>query len=384
MMAAMMRGCVAGLAIVLLAGCDVLFGLQAIPDASGDGLAGDGCYGLYGPANGGLLRVCLDSGLDLSWQPRLSIDTSSDDCMQVVDQPNGPQLCVLAGRSIAIGAGLVATGSRPLVLVATEDLLIGAQGHISVDGRNALAPGPGANDATCSAMNVDGTRSNLAGGGGGGAGGSFATRGGNGGPPNATDARGGVAAEPVMVLGQIRGGCPGGKGTGTIATRSVSGGAVYLIAGRSITIEGTIDASGGGGPGGVRRMELIAHGGGGGGSGGLIALDAPSVMLSASARLAANGGGGGGGAVDVVDGYAGQAAQLSMDGFPAPGGNGATAAAGSGGSGEDRNGVAGPGAQAVENIAGGGGGGGGGGFIRVYTTAFTNDAGSRVSPKLVQ
>ena len=82
---------------------------------------------------------------------------------------------------------VVATGSRPLVLVARDRLTVANAGLLDVTGA-------GGSVASCSAATQDGT--NLTYGGAGGAGGSFGASGGNGGEgatQSGTNSRGGQA-----------------------------------------------------------------------------------------------------------------------------------------------------------------------------------------------
>src|SRR6185436_8796867 len=103
---------------------------------------------------------------------------------------------------------------------------------------------------------------------------------------------GGTAGSAVSVVNELRGGCPGqgGAGISDEGAKGHGGGAVLLIAGRTIDVRGAINAAGEGGGG----AGTSAAGGGGGGSGGMIVLDAPTITNSG--LILASGGGGGGGA----------------------------------------------------------------------------------------
>src|SRR5207245_913596 len=79
---------------------------------------------------------------------------------------------------------------------------------------------------------------------------------------------GGTAGTAVTPPSPLRGGCRGGRGGagllgGTRTPGGDGGGAIYFVAGGTIMISGTIDASGRGGGAGA-----IGNGGAGGGGGG--------------------------------------------------------------------------------------------------------------------
>ncbi len=252
------------------------------------------------PSNGGLLE---QTGLVVA--PPSGTFSTTTDCITpsvlgacaTVAQPDGPELCVCRADRFTIGA-LAVTGTRPLVLLAWEDVVIA--GTLDV-GASGARPGPGSLGAYAT------TATSLT----GGAGGSFASAGGHGGA-----AVFGTASQ-IPLLGGMRGenGCnsvPGGGG----------GGALQISAGRAISVTGTILAGGGGGSGGSSTGTCL--GAAGGGSGGGILLEAPSVIVSGA--VAANGGGGGGGG---ANGFGG-------GGF----GSDARALPGSGGAGNDGHGCA--------------------------------------------
>jgi hypothetical protein len=388
--------------VVLLAGCGFQASSSGTPvdsnnpviiDASADqGGGGDAtppidarvCFGA------GLVKVCLmappSKPVNYAGASN-TIDTSNaNNCTRLVPQTGGPELCVIAGTTVSVGGTVTVTGTRALVLLAAETLSVtGTLDGSSTTNTNPRRTGPGANLGAC---NPAGTPDNSTGGGGGGGGGSLATKGGNGGAgdqnpsgrPN--DAKGGTAGNAQGAPAVLRGGCPGGKGGDADAQHrggdgGAGGGAIYLIAGLSITVSGDVFASGAGG-GASNNAAGAEQGGGGGGTGGMIGLDAPAIDITATARVVANGGGGGGGG------------GLNTGGTP--GGDGTTtnwntrAAAGTpgaGGSGTSAGGAPGTAINLTDNINGpdgdGGAGGAGGGMgIVSYKGAMT--AGTQVSP----
>jgi hypothetical protein len=267
-------------------------------------------------------------------------------------------VCVFASGSITIDTTGVSGGSgggEPLVIVATGDIEL----NDSLDASSATNPfdtGPGANYSGCSTTNNGAT---AAGGGGAGAGGSFGGKGANGGTGlNGATAGGTAEAAAMTPVTVLRGGCRGGSGapgTGQPASGGPGGGAVYLVARGTITVDGLITVSGGGGNGGNQSKG----GGGGGGSGGMVVFHAGQLQINSGARIFANGGGGGGGAGQGTDGLPGDDATQF----------GAAAAGGmpnSGGSSAGGNGAFGTTPPTLVNGGNGGGGGGGGvGVIRV-------------------
>ena len=247
---------------------------------------------------------------------------------------------------------------------------------------NDTRRGPGANPgATQCTAALPGSSSNN--GAGGGAGGSFSGPGNNGG--NGPNGVGAVATAASLGTG-LHGGCPGSLG-GASGTENgpagFGGGAIYLVAGTSITITKAIRASGGGGLGGTGDSA----GGGGGGSGGMIVIESPLSTLSGSAELAANGGGGGEGSLEQDNNNGGNGGQSTAYNAVGAGGSGLDSDAGNGGVGAIR--TAGPGlglngGTGGSNIDGGGGGGGGGlGLIWYKNMPLMGDL-SRVSPTAVQ
>jgi hypothetical protein len=389
--------------VVLLAAC----GFQASPsqgttsDANGPGGGSDagpgsGSDGSMGDANmcfgKGLLKLCLAA---LPSQPKtLSASSSYDtgdnaNCTQVVTQASGPDLCVVAGTTVTVTGNVVATGSRALVLIGTDAIMLPAGATIDVSSKitGGVRKGAAANTGTCSAL-VHGK--NDAGGGGGGAGGSFGTAGGTGGTgdTNQNDDPAGVGTGAAVGVTQtaavLRGGCQGSAGgdghDSDPATKSGGpggdgGGAAYLIAGNTITIAGGVFASGAAGStrAGSTGQE---EGGGGGGSGGMIVLDAPTINVTGS--VVANGGGGGGGGSLMSGGAAGGDGTTTSWNGRATGGGGDHAQGGNGGDGAKGTAV-----NMTTSLDGGdsvGGAGGAAGGLGLIWTYGTVTGGTMMSP----
>jgi hypothetical protein len=312
--------------------------------------------------------ICLASAptQPLTISSPITLDTTSSPlCSAFIGDGN---YCVVAATRLAIDAGVRATGARPLVLLASDSIVIAAGATVDVGSRRARptgAPetGAGADPAACDlGTGVDGFSS------GGGAGGSFAGRGG----PGGSSSGGAVGGTPGGVAGAItvlRGGCPGQSGAAELSSGpgGHGGGAVFLIAGTTIEVAGSINAGGEGGGG------RATAGGGGGGSGGLIGFDAP--MVTVTGTLVANGGGGGEGADgtgqasarDGADATAITEAVGRAGGVPT-GGDGGNGSAGA---------IGGPGKAGGVGTTGGAGGGGAG-LILVPVTANLTFA--QVSP----
>jgi hypothetical protein len=344
----------------------------------------------------GVVRVCLDAvptkavTLPGAMNP---LDTGIDDnCTTIWPQTAGPALCVIAGMTVTVSGSFAATGARPLVLIGVDAVTVSATLDVSSKIAGGVRRGAGANDSAC-AVGTNGK--NDSGGGGGGAGGSFGTSGGAGGTgdlnnnhPPAGTATGGApgAAQPAPAV--LRGGCKGsfgGDGGDTPATQTGGvggdgGGAVYLIAGNTITITGAggVFASGAGGAvaAGTAGLE---QGAGGGGSGGMIVLDAPALQVQG--RIAANGGAGAGGGADI-GGMPGGDGTTTMWDKRAPGGNGDKNPAGDAGDGADGSTI-----NMATNLgaasADAGGGGAAGGLGLVWTWG-TVTGGTMVSPAPVK
>jgi len=294
----------------------------------------------------------------------------------VISQDGGADVVVLAVSQLSIpsGGSLSLTGSRPVIFAVWGDATVG--GALSAAGAST-SPAP---PTLCDAQ--DGVADGILAAGGGG-GGSHGGRGGDGGDGDATG-HGGRAGTPsgTAALVPLRGGCPGGSGgrsadpTGAGGRGGAGGGAVQISALGTLTVSGTVTASGSGGQGGLGVLSG-SNGGGAGGSGGAVLLEGMDVVMPPGARLTANGGGGGGGG-GVADGSTGLDGQTGSAN-PAPGGGSGIACAGKGGQGASALGGATAGDNAT-SLCSGGGGGGGLGRIRVNAFALCRDDAGVQSP----
>jgi len=342
--------------LLVLAGCRGLLGIEEdrFGDDAGDAAVGQDtnqqltCFG----AAGSFLQVCLPSLPTASLALSGSLNTSTDArCIA----PLGLDVCVIAATAIDVTGTVNVSGTRPLILLAAAgSIAIPSGATLDVASHRGGKLGPGANPPGCGIGAMDATST------GGGAGGSFAGKGGRGGGVG-----GGAAGTPV-IFSALRGGCTGGRvfqaGDGG------GGGAVALIAKTTISVKGTINASGAGG-----SQGQVASGAGGGGAGGAILLDAPSVVIDTTGVLMAQGGGGGEGGGGSVQGMPG--ADPTTVGVAAPGGAG-TSAGGDGGPGA--NGSTGGDGMGGGGGSGSGGGGGGIGVIRAFGTV--TDMGKSAPP----
>lgn len=309
------------------------------------------------------------------------------------DPASGPEARVLVLDTLVVSSGtaLVASGSRPLIIVVHGDVSIVGTIDVSAtvnpdDGSST--PGAGGDDATecADGFGEPGTDSTGAGGAGGGGGGGFGEDGGDGGDGNGSGAggkgpKGAKSGSDTLV--PLRGGCAGGVGGDSVGVldnggrAGNGGGAVEITALGMIVVSGTISANGTGGAAGA---TLVNAGGGGAGSGGGILLDGDVVTVSDVAKLCANGGGGGeGGQTGTANPEDGDDAAC-VEGPRANGGD----AINGGGDGGDGGSLATRSGTNAQNGSGGGAGGGGGasvGRIRVHgRTTRTVNANAIVSP----
>jgi hypothetical protein len=274
------------------------------------------------------------------------IDTQTD-CTEVLGGH-----CMIAAEAIAVVGSVVVTGPRPLVLFAQTNINVAVSSVIdAASGSGIGCPTIATGASTTEAANATG----------GGPGGTLGGRGGSGGGAFAKVR----AMSPVaFAVTSFRGGCPGGSGgvgpSTAPAPGGTGGGGIYLIAGQTITIVGTIRAAGGGG-GGATPQVGVSAGGGGGGSGGMIALDAPTIRVSGV--LFAQGGGGGGGG---RGGNGGSGSAALVIGNRAPGGPPAGPVSTSGGQGAGLGVMTGDNAADSLDSGGAGGGGGGAGIIKLF------------------
>jgi hypothetical protein len=305
--------------------------------------------GLPSVCVGGFVQVCV-AAEGLVERTLADQDVNTDLACDATVDGTAIDACVLAGTSITVNGVVTAHGARPLVLLAaTGGITVGDGGRVDVSShRIGDVRGAGADPAGCA-----GLRDAIAS--AGGYGGSYRGRGGNGGD-SAIDDSGGLPSDSVTLMRKLAGGCPGGAGAGATSTRGRGGGAVALIAKQSITIAGTLAASGASGGGGPANMVAL-RGGGGGGAGGMIVLDGASVSFNQGpARvIVAKGGGGGEGGRDVAAGGTAEDPALDLEGTD--GGN----AGGNGGNGGEGSPTA--DGEGGSDASSGGGGGGGVGFI---------------------
>ena len=349
--------------VVLLSGCSSILGIEdfKLGDAGGgDTLDATGTGYCLGPTG---WRVCLPMEPTMPrdiTQSLMPLSTTASGLCLGSQPPSWlaagqPEACFIVGTNVTINAPVVqVSGGRPLVIFASDTITIEQQLDVASHGATR---GPAAPSTACiapgAAMNGTGNS-----GGGGGAGGSFMSRGGRGGTSTNQTVGGVPAGADTQAPTILRGGCSGGVGgnaTGVGGAPGTGGGAVYLVAGQRIVINGFINASGTGGGGGGH-----VAGGGGGGSGGMIVLHAPTIGGNGGVVLA-NGGGGGGGGTGGAMGGSGMDPTPQMPELSAGGGGGGS----QGGSGFAGTSIAADGGQGTPTTLGGGGGGGGGsGYIR--------------------
>ncbi len=320
-----------------------------------------GCFGVLAP-------YCdpIDSTSNVSVS---SMDTGSN-CPKVF-QPStgGGEVCVVTGGNLIVDTTITVTGPRPLMLVAIDSITISST--IDASSRLRGQIGAGAVDQTCTAP----AGQSQNGGGGGGGGGGFGDVGADGGA-GAQGAPPGLGGPVLQTPTFLRPGCAAGAGgsgstVGSGGIGGVSGGVVYLVAGRiEISPSGAVLASGAGGAG-ANQLGGNRGGGGGGGSGGMIALEAMTITVDGI--LQANGGGGGGGA-DSGQGMDGADGTTQPFDSPATGGN--SEAPGKGGPGGSGGAGIKPPQPGMTPIQGGGGGGGGGAVGYVWVRGQLSGGGN--------
>lgn len=336
------------------------------PDASTPGGEVLACFGTQG------LKVCItpSSLTSVTISAPLTMDTDNVDMCTAIGK-----YCVIAATTLTINATLRATGTKPLVLLASDSIIVNQLIDVGSHRKPTESIGAGADPGTCVASALPGASA-------GGAGGGFAGTGGSGGT-GGDGGSGGLPASAMTPITALRGGCRGQDGNGPAhGVGGHGGGAVYLIAGNRISITGPgINAAGEGGTGGAPiATSAVMSGGGGGGAGGMIGLDAPTI--TGTGLLLANGGGGGQGSGTAVPGAAG----LDPAGISAAGGGtlqlGGSGCGGNGGDGSSGS-VAGSGTSGGAfqcGAPGGGGGGGGGGGAGIIKAPATANLGAQVSP----
>ncbi len=277
----------------------------------------------------------------------------------IVEQSDGTELFVVTTNRFEspLLSSFIVAGSRPLVIIAKQGIVI--RGSVSVSASGSTS-GAGGLDACTVGEGLDN---------GGGGGGGFGTAGASGGVGSDNSTAGVGGNENSTDLTPLRGGCRGGNGGGSEDDEGGGGGAIQLVSGAGIEISGLLAAGGGGGAGGEPVMSMsLQSGGTGGGSGGAILLQARSI--EAEDELLIVGGGGGGGGGGGLEGQPGQDANNSL----AKGGNGGESDLGGGGEPVGAGGIGGDGASntsdamqgsdstASSGVVRGAGGGGGGGL----------------------
>ncbi len=366
-------------ALLLSTGCGSILGIGDFHladggrDGGGDGPTGDGalCVG-----NGFLGTVCLTA--DPPATVALGAAINTDDataCTQLLAQGTVADVCIVAGHTITLQTTIAVTGSRPLGLVALDSITIGGTLDASSGtgmGGTQKGVGAGADPASCPALTGNANNN----GGTGGAGGGMGTPGGAGG--NNSSGTLGAAPDNPFTPTKLRGGCPGGTGGAGGAMNNggaggPGGGAVYLLAGTSISVTGAVFASGAGGGGGGQNRG----GGGGGGAGGFVGLEAPTISVTGT--IAANGGGGGGGG-DGGAGGPGADGTTTNYSTASPGGIAYDTKASDGGAGGALQTAAQAGITDINCCGGAGGGGGGVGIVWVKGSL----SGQRISPAPMQ
>jgi hypothetical protein len=323
--------------------------------------AGPSCFG------GGSFEVCPMGAATGSKTLSGTLDTTSSNlcsATQYWKSTGQTPACFVVAANVTI-QNVSVTGARPLVVIASNELTV--SGHLDAASHIATTvpiEGPGAtNSGTCGTFGTPGVGSPA----GGGAGASFAAAGGPGGNggdgDNGTNA-GGTKYAPFLATppGTLRGGCrgqQGAQGQGSGGTGGFGGGAVYLVAGGTMSFGAAaiVNVSGAGGGAAAKNA-----GGGGGGSGGMLVLHANDYAITTGAIVIANGGSGstGGDGNGAGTGTRGNDPDPTNPMQPAPG---PTGAGGPGGAGfaVGTNATAGGTGLAGQ---GGGGGGGGGGYIQ--------------------
>jgi hypothetical protein len=323
---------------------------------------------------GAFVNVCVDPPQSPVALLTQTIDTTSSPLCAAYTSIRATEACVIAGQSISIPAGSTVTviGSKKLILLSGSSITI--SGVLDAASHQGKPSGPAADAGPCPTTGFTSPAQGVQGGGGWGA--SFGTSGNNGG--NVTNGTGGIPPVSFAAIG-LRAGCPGSDGGGNLfgsggGARGHGGGAVLLLATQTLSIDGTVNASGAGGHGANSGL-----GGGGGGAGGMIVLDAAAVNVAGQCFANGGGGGEGGGGNGGLNG--GESVSPASRGG---GGKGGTADGGDGGGGAfgATGSTAGDNGSANGANSGGGGGGGGGvGVIKIIAPSqFNTNDPAHVSP----
>ncbi len=255
-------------------------------DAAGDGGASDAastphmiddCLPTFVVANGIEYPAHAPPALDITGTLQVDTDTYAG-CVPV---GKSTPYCLLLYYSLHIGtdAKLQTVGSRPLVIMTVQNLTMENNSLLDVAGGDT-GSFPGVGD------HAKGAATGAGGGGGNAEPGGASTCGATGGSPITTGLIAGGNGGGAL---DARQGCRlGGSGGGAVQLVSLCG---------TITIRGTIEASGGGGGGGAASDQTCPDGYGGG-AGGTVWMQADKKILfdTATSNINLTGGGGGGGA----------------------------------------------------------------------------------------
>ncbi len=288
---------------------------------------------------------------------------------------SGPHVMVVRLRGMTLGGGhvLKIVGDKPVVFLVSGNVSVASGSSIDASAVGTTAGPGGATGGAAPAWCAGSTGADAVSGNGdgpGGGGGGFGTAGGGGGNGQNGTPGGAGAVSTDTDLQPLRGGCAGGLGGhSSNAAAGAGGGAFEISASGTISVAGTLSASGGAGKGQTGPC-CTGKGGDGGGSGGGILLVSPSApVLSGAVR--AHGGAGSGGEEGGTS-SAGQDGHTADD-TAASGGNGQNLGGKGGSGGLTRSGGASAagtaGASDTIGLGGGGGGGGGGGRVVVMTSA---------------
>ncbi len=238
----------------------------------------DDCTPRFVVANGIQYPAQAPPALDITSTLQVDTDTYAG-CIPVAG-PSTPY-CLLLFYELHIGvdAKLQTAGSRPLVVMTVQNLTMENNALLDVAGGDTGSfPGAG--------PHTKGAATGPGGGGGNAEPGGGSTCGATGGSPIEIGLFAGGNGGGAL---DARQGCRvGGSGGGAVQLVSLCG---------TITIRGTIEASGGGGGGGAMADQGCPDGYGGG-AGGTVWMqsDKKIVFDSATAAIKLSGGGGGGGA----------------------------------------------------------------------------------------
>jgi hypothetical protein len=292
------------------------------------------------------------------------IDVTGDESLFTDDDPRcgtNPAYCLILASSFHIAStghygtsGKNAVRSRPLVIMAVNDITIDQSGVLDLaGGDNGSFPGAGDHGPGAAT-------------GRGGGGGNAEPGGGN-----ACGDPGGPTVDIALVPGGN-----GGGGLGSVAgcdRGGSGGGAVQLVSlcGK-ITIKGTIEASGGGG--GADATDGGCPDGRGGGAGGTVWIQAGKPLAfdqAAGASINLGGGGGGGGSCRPTAGDPWTAGTSGNRGVAGGGGICGAITGGAGGGGGMGGVTPNPPANGAKGVGGGetacGGGGGARGRLILQT-----------------